>query len=94
MSFLVNNSPLTEHHCLICPDLKSNYPQILNQSAIEFGLIVQRSLRDRQYRIGYNSPGAWASVNHLHMHLVKVEEDLYIERVVSASINLLFVYCI
>lgn len=83
MTFLVNNSPLTENHVLICPDLKANRPQILNQSAVEFSIDVLRQFDDRRYRIGFNSPGAWASVNHLHMHLLKIEEELYIERVVS-----------
>lgn len=86
MTFLVNNSPLTEHHVLICPDLKANHPQILNHAAVEFGLEVLRSLDDRRYRIGYNSPGAWASVNHLHVHLLRIEEELYIERVVSLTL--------
>lgn len=88
MTFLINNSPLTEHHILICPDLKGNLSQVLTASAVECGIEVLRQLNDRRYRIGYNSPGAWASVNHLHMHLLKIEEELYIERVVSSMNNI------
>uniref|UniRef100_A0A1B0DFM8 GDP-D-glucose phosphorylase 1 n=1 Tax=Phlebotomus papatasi TaxID=29031 RepID=A0A1B0DFM8_PHLPP len=79
ISFLINNSPLTRNHCLICPDLEKNQSQILTQGCIEFSLDLLRKLGNRFYRIGYNSPGALASVNHLHLHLMLIERELYVE---------------
>ncbi|GAB0090488.1 FERM domain [Sergentomyia squamirostris] len=84
VSFLVNNSPLTPNHCLICPDIEKNHAQVLTQSSIEFSLNLMKNLQNRHYRIGYNSPGALASVNHLHLHLMLIERDLYVD---SAPLN-------
>lgn len=50
---------------------------------LELALIVMKSTTDKAIRLGYNSPGALASVNHLHLHLLHVERELYVEVVVS-----------
>lgn len=82
-TFLINNSPLTKYHSLICPRLKENLPQIITKESIELAIDIITGLNNRSYRIGYNSMGAFASVNHLHMHLICVEEKLFIEDAVS-----------
>lgn len=84
-TFLVNNSPLTKYHSLICPRLKENLPQIITKESIELAIDIITGLNNRSYRIGYNSLGAFASVNHLHMHLICVEEKLFVEDAVSAK---------
>lgn len=83
ISFIINNSPLTRNHCLVVPDLDRGYPQILNTTAIEYALSLLADLDNRRFRIGYNSPGALASVNHLHLHLVDVPNVLFSEHFVS-----------
>lgn len=83
VSFLINNSPLTRNHCLICPDLEKNQSQILTEGCIEFSLDLLGKLGNRFYRVGYNSPGALASVNHLHLHLMLIERELYVDSAVS-----------
>lgn len=82
-TFLVNNSPLTKYHSLICPRINESLPQILTKESIEFAIDAITGFNDRSYRIGYNSLGALASVNHLHMHLIHVPEKLYVEDAVS-----------
>lgn len=81
VTFLVNNSPLTSYHTLLCPSLSDNHSQILTKSSISFAIRFLTSLNERCWRIGYNSPGALASVNHLHLHLMKIDEELYVEGV-------------
>lgn len=81
--FLINNSPLTKYHLLIVPDVTANHPQIMTKNCLELGLGIMNETSDRSIRIGYNSPGALASVNHLHLHLLQVEKELYVEIVVS-----------
>lgn len=83
VSFVINNSPLTKYHVLIVPQLESCIPQVITKDCIEVALTIMSSTDDKAIRIGYNSPGALASVNHLHLHLVHVEHDLYIENIVS-----------
>lgn len=83
ISFLINNSPLTKYHSLICPNVRKNWPQVLTLDAIKCAANVMFGFNDRNYRILYNSPGAFASVNHLHLHLLYVERTLSIQRFVS-----------
>lgn len=83
VSCLVNNSPLTKFHSLLCPNITANQPQILTLAAVAFSVRLLQSFADNRYRIGYNSPGAYASVNHLHMHLIYLEERLFVEDVVN-----------
>lgn len=81
--FLINNSPLTKYHLLIVDEVKANHPQVMTLKCLELALIVMKSTTDKAIRLGYNSPGALASVNHLHLHLLHVERELYVEVVVS-----------
>lgn len=83
---LINNSPLTPTHSLICPSVEENLPQVLTLNAIELGVNLLRCLEERKYRIGFNSPGALASVNHLHLHLIQLDCQLYVENAVSIFI--------
>ncbi|XP_058445249.1 GDP-D-glucose phosphorylase 1 isoform X2 [Malaya genurostris] len=80
MSCLVNNSPLTENHVLLVPDREQNLPQVLTESSLHAVVRLMLSLEDRNYRIGYNSSGALASVNHLHYHLLLIRHRLYVEK--------------
>lgn len=82
-TFLINNSPLTKFHSLICPRKSENLPQILTQECIELAIDLLTGLNERSYRIGYNSLGAFASVNHLHLHLIWLTEKLFVEDAVS-----------
>lgn len=52
---------------------------------LELALRIMLSTDDKSIRLGYNSPGALASVNHLHLHLLCLPEELYVEFVVSSA---------
>lgn len=80
--FLINNSPLTKYHLLIVPDVKGNSPQIMTLKCLELAFEIMNSTEDKSIRLGYNSPGALASVNHLHLHLLCLSQELYVEFVV------------
>ena len=82
-TFLVNNSPITKYHSLICPRLTENLSQVITRECIEFAIDLMTGLNERSYRIGYNSLGAFSSVNHLHLHLIHVPEKMYVEDAVS-----------
>lgn len=83
--FLINNSPLTKYHLLMVPEVKANHPQVMTLQCLQLALKVMEISTDKAIRLGYNSPGALASVNHLHLHLLQVERELYVEVVVSGS---------
>lgn len=84
VSIIINKSPLTLYHSLICPDVQNGLAQRVTLDTLRFCRDFLLSLEDnRGFRIGYNSPGALASVNHLHMHLINIEKDLYIDNAVN-----------
>ncbi|KAG5673930.1 hypothetical protein PVAND_003931 [Polypedilum vanderplanki] len=80
-SFIINNSPLTKYHILIVPNCDSCLAQIMTKDCLEIAFNIMTSTDDKSIKIGYNSPGALASVNHLHLHLLYIEHDLYVEDV-------------
>jgi hypothetical protein len=66
---LVNVSPLTPGHFLLLPSADgATLPQLLTPSALRLALGVARASRRHDLRLLFNSLGAWASVNHLHLH--------------------------
>lgn len=95
VSFIINNSPLTHTHILVVPNLNACQPQVMTREGIELACKIIQAIDDKTVRIGYNSPGALASVNHLHLHLLYVDRNLYIEDVVSFKdlIEDLSVFC-
>uniref|UniRef100_W8BQ44 GDP-D-glucose phosphorylase 1 n=1 Tax=Ceratitis capitata TaxID=7213 RepID=W8BQ44_CERCA len=83
ISMIINKSPLTLYHTLICPDVSAGLSQCLTLPAVKFCISFLLNIEDKEksFRIGYNSPGALASVNHLHLHLLYLTTDLYIDKV-------------
>ncbi|XP_011195804.1 GDP-D-glucose phosphorylase 1 [Zeugodacus cucurbitae] len=82
ISMIINKSPLTRYHTLVCPDVAAGQPQRLTLPALSFCVKFLLNLADEEkaFRIGYNSPGALASVNHLHLHILYVTADLYVDK--------------
>jgi diadenosine tetraphosphate (Ap4A) HIT family hydrolase len=81
--FLINNSPLTKYHLLIVPEVTKNHPQVMTEKCLELAIEFMKMTDDKAIRLGYNSPGALASVNHLHLHMLHVDRELYTEVIVS-----------
>uniref|UniRef100_A0A182XEN5 GDP-D-glucose phosphorylase 1 n=1 Tax=Anopheles quadriannulatus TaxID=34691 RepID=A0A182XEN5_ANOQN len=79
-TILINNSPVTVYHSLVVPDRAGQQSQLLTSGGVRVAFELLLRLPDRRYRIGYNSPGAQASVNHLHLHLLRIDTELYVQR--------------
>uniref|UniRef100_A0A6P4FJZ4 GDP-D-glucose phosphorylase 1 n=1 Tax=Drosophila rhopaloa TaxID=1041015 RepID=A0A6P4FJZ4_DRORH len=80
VQMIINKSPITKYHTLICPEVEKNHVQRITRDVLEFCITFMRSINDKDMRMGYNSPGALASVNHLHFHLLHMPQDLYIDQ--------------
>ncbi|XP_061578561.1 GDP-D-glucose phosphorylase 1 [Cololabis saira] len=76
---LINVSPLEFGHCLFVPDPSRCFPQILTRSAVQVGIDSVLLSSDPGFRVGFNSLGAFASVNHLHLHGYYLDHKLKIE---------------
>ncbi|TSK45827.1 GDP-D-glucose phosphorylase 1 [Bagarius yarrelli] len=80
MSFvIINSSPLEFGHCLLVPEPSRCHPQILIPSALQIGIESLFLSADPGYKVGFNSLGAFASVNHLHLHGYYLNPPLNIE---------------
>lgn len=79
MVVLVNVSPLEFGHCLFVPDPSHCFPQVLTRFAIQAGIESVLLSSDPGFRVGFNSLGAFASVNHLHLHGYYLNHELKIE---------------
>ena len=75
---VVNSSPLYRGHCLLLLEAEMMHPQILSAQALLYACrtLTLRGARDDML-IGFNSLGAWASVNHLHMHVFLSGESMF-----------------
>jgi hypothetical protein len=72
--WFINANPLLPGHGLLTPFAHECRPQIMNSSCLEVGVrAAALSTRD-DLRIGFNSLGAWASVNHFHLHTFYVRD--------------------
>ncbi|XP_077452863.1 GDP-D-glucose phosphorylase 1 [Stigmatopora argus] len=76
---LVNVSPLEFGHCLFVPDPTHCFPQVLTKFSIQVGIESVLLSSDPAFRVGFNSLGAFASVNHLHLHGYYLKHKLNIE---------------
>uniref|UniRef100_A0A8C3RZ67 GDP-D-glucose phosphorylase 1 n=1 Tax=Chelydra serpentina TaxID=8475 RepID=A0A8C3RZ67_CHESE len=76
---VINVSPLEFGHVLLIPDPALCLPQILTPELLQFGLESVLLSAHPGFRVGFNSLGAFASVNHLHLHGFYLAWELLIE---------------
>jgi len=69
-SILVNVSPLMFGHGLLIPWCSKCLPQSLTADAISLAFHTLQHSKSNRVRIGFNSLGAFSSVNHLHLHIL------------------------
>ncbi|CAB9523086.1 GDP-D-glucose phosphorylase 1 [Seminavis robusta] len=68
---LVNVSPLMYGHGLLIPWGDEGLPQQLIPKAVTLAIqVLQVSASNCEFCIGFNSLGAFSSVNHLHLHVL------------------------
>lgn len=78
-SILVNNSPIEYCSSLLVPDPDRKLPQVLTSDSLLHALSFLAGSSCEDLRLGFNSLGAAASVNHLHWHVYRLNARLAIE---------------
>ncbi|KAL0879478.1 hypothetical protein ABMA27_003226 [Loxostege sticticalis] len=78
-SIIVNVSPISRYHSLICPSVEKCLPQVVTKESLELTLQLMFLAKDRTFRIGFNSLCGFASVNHLHYHILIEKHKLPVE---------------
>ncbi|KAM8972825.1 GDP-D-glucose phosphorylase 1 [Pelodytes ibericus] len=76
---VINVSPLEFGHVLFIPDPSLCLTQLLTCDLMLFGLESILLSAHPGFRVGFNSLGGFASVNHLHLHGFYLDHELLIE---------------
>jgi GDP-L-galactose phosphorylase len=66
---LINVSPIDYGHALLCPRVLDCLPQQLDRGSVLLALRYAREVGNPYLRVGYNSLGAYATINHLHFQV-------------------------
>ncbi|MDD5356362.1 MAG: hypothetical protein PHY56_07500, partial [Candidatus Omnitrophica bacterium] len=65
--FYININPTHPYQFMLVPNPQNEHPQFMNKTALAMALEVMAISKGEIY-FGFNSWGAWASLNHLHLH--------------------------
>ncbi|XP_007479378.2 GDP-D-glucose phosphorylase 1 isoform X2 [Monodelphis domestica] len=76
---IINVSPLEWGHVLFVPEPTQGLPQILMPGPLQFGIEAVMLSTHPGFRVGFNSLGGLASVNHLHLHGYYLAHKLPVE---------------
>ncbi|XP_060709670.1 GDP-D-glucose phosphorylase 1 [Hemiscyllium ocellatum] len=76
---VINVSPLEWGHVLLLPEPSRRLPQLLTRESVLRALELLFLSSDPGFRVGFNSLGAEASVNHLHLHGYYLGQRLELE---------------
>lgn len=62
-------SPIEYGHVLLVPKIVDQIPQQIDTDSLELALNMAVEARNPFFRLGYNSLGAFATINHLHFQV-------------------------
>ena len=81
-SLYYNKYPFTDFHCLLIPEKTKHHAQYLTKSMHEYLWQLNETLGRTfpHLKFGYNSLGAYASVNHLHVQMILKETPFPVEQ--------------
>jgi GDP-L-galactose phosphorylase len=63
---IINVSPIDYGHVLLVPKALDDLPQLLTPETLRLALQFAQEAANPYLRVGYNSLGAYATINHLH----------------------------
>ncbi|CAG2179687.1 unnamed protein product, partial [Oppiella nova] len=76
---IVNQSPIEYCNALLVPSLDACRPQVLTTDALELAISLVALSGRQSLRVGFNSLGAMASVNHQHFHVYYYDHPMLLE---------------
>jgi len=82
---LINVSPIEYGHVLLVPRALSSLPQQLGADTLRLALAFAAEADNPYFRVGYNSMGAFATINHLHFQGYYLAAPFPIERAPTAG---------
>lgn len=76
----INVSPIEYGHVLLIPRVLDCLPQRIDRDSFSIALHFARELEDPFVRVGYNSLGAFATINHLHFQAYYLSVPFPVEK--------------
>jgi GDP-L-galactose phosphorylase len=83
---LINVSPIEYGHVLLVPRVNDCIPQVVDQTAMLFALQCANEVHNPCFRLGYNSLGAFGTINHLHFQGYFLSKPYPVERAPTKTI--------
>jgi GDP-L-galactose phosphorylase len=85
---LINVSPIDYGHVLLCPRVLDCIPQVLDPATCLTALHFALEVNNPYLRVGFNSLGAFATINHLHFQAYYLNAPLPCERAPTSPLGL------
>jgi GDP-L-galactose phosphorylase len=84
----INVSPIEYGHVLLIPRVLDCYPQRIDQESLLLALNMAAEAANPYFRLGYNSLGAFATINHLHFQAYYLNVQFPVEKAPTEMISL------
>ncbi|KDP39175.1 hypothetical protein JCGZ_00932 [Jatropha curcas] len=85
----INVSPIEYGHVLLIPRILECLPQRIDRESLLLAIYMAAEAGNPYFRLGYNSLGAFATINHLHFQAYYLAEQFPIEKAATKKINTL-----
>ncbi|KAA8530656.1 hypothetical protein F0562_005410 [Nyssa sinensis] len=82
----INVSPIEYGHVLLIPHVLDCLPQRIDHDSFLLALHMAKEAADPFFRLGYNSLGAFATINHLHFQAYYLSVPFPVEKVPTQRI--------
>ncbi|KAH7290450.1 hypothetical protein KP509_30G049000 [Ceratopteris richardii] len=83
---IINVSPIEYGHVLLVPKITEHIPQRIDVSSLQLALNMAIEANNPFFRLGYNSLGAFATINHLHFQAYYLAVPFPVERAPSVPL--------
>ncbi|KAK3162744.1 hypothetical protein QOZ80_1BG0093210 [Eleusine coracana subsp. coracana] len=82
-------SPIGYCHGLLIPRIQDCLPQRIDQESFLLAMYVAREASNPFFRVGYNSLGAFATINHLHFQAYYLKVQYPVEKAATEKLTTL-----
>eukprot|EP01026_Neomeris_dumetosa_P039425 TRINITY_DN3234_c0_g1_i1.p1 TRINITY_DN3234_c0_g1~~TRINITY_DN3234_c0_g1_i1.p1 ORF type:complete len:479 (-),score=62.36 TRINITY_DN3234_c0_g1_i1:198-1634(-) len=83
----LNVSPVERCHVLLCPSVLDSLPQLATPDTLLLALLFTSELGNPYFRLGFNTLGAYATINHLHFQGYHLNAAYPVERAPTKRVN-------
>ncbi|XP_047321896.1 GDP-L-galactose phosphorylase 2-like [Impatiens glandulifera] len=85
----INVSPIEYGHVLLIPRVLDCLPQMIDRESFFLAILMAAEAGNPYFRLGYNSLGAFATINHLHFQAYYLAVPLPIEKASTRKLAIL-----